>query len=300
VTPGRVAALLRLHGIRAGRRLGQHFLVDQGVLARIVAALGAPPGAPVLEVGPGLGVLTTALLAAGARVTAVEIDRALRAPLLDALGGEAGPGPGPWLGSQPAENPRPGLRLVWGDAVRLPWAALAAAEPGPWRLCSNLPYYVTGPFLASFLEGGLPWVGAVLLLQQEAARRMLAPPGGSAYGAFSCLVQYHARGEILFRVPRRAFLPPPAVDSVVVRLSPHAEPPTAAPREVLLPVVRAAFAQRRKMLRNALAAGLHLEPRTVDAALLRAGLDGGRRAETLTLAEFGALAQALGGAPPLP
>ena len=224
-----------------------------------------------------------------------QIDRGLRPALLEALGAPGAPGPGPWLGPQPAEEPRPGLRLVWGDAVRLPWAALAAAEPGPWRLCSNLPYYVTGPFLASFLGGGLPWRDAVLLLQEEAARRMLADPGTAEYGAFSCLVQYHAEGDILFRVPRGAFLPPPAVGSLVLRLRPRARPPTPAPRAQLLAVVRAAFAQRRKMLRNALAAGLRLEPDDVERALRRAGVEPTRRAETLTLAEFGAVALSLHG-----
>lgn len=288
--------LMRRHGVRAGLRLGQHFLVDEAVLRRIVTALAAVPGDRVLEVGPGLGVLTEALLQAGAAVTAVEIDRGLRPALLEALGAPAAPGPGPWLGPQPAEAPRPGLRLVWGDAVRLPWAALTAAEPGPWRLCSNLPYYVTGPFLASFLGGGLPWRDAVLLVQEEAARRMLAAPGTGEYGAFSCLVQYHGAGEILFRVPRGAFLPPPAVGSLVLRLRPHAEPPTPAPRDRVLAVVRVAFAQRRKMLRNALAAGLGREPEDVARALGRAGVDGTRRAETLSLAEFGAVALALDGA----
>ncbi len=286
--------LLRRHGVRPGRRLGQHFLGDRRLLERIVAALDAPAGAAVLEVGPGLGTLTRALLDRGARVMAVEIDRALRAPLLEVLG------PYP-VGAAPAIGPAglaadvlgPRLTLLWADAVRLPWGALAGLEAGPWRLCSNLPYYVTGPFLASFLLGPLPWSDAVLLVQAEAAQRMGALPGTKAYGAFSCLVQYHAGVEVLFRVPRGAFVPPPDVDSVVVRLRPRARPPVATVRDHWLRVVRAAFGQRRKTLRNALAAGLGLEATGIELALQSAGIDGARRAETLSLEDFGRVADAL-------
>ena len=284
--------ILSRHGIQTGRRLGQHFLLDAGLLDRMVAAAEVRAGEPVLEVGPGVGSLTVRLLAAGARVVGVELDRALRPALAEAI---AGGHPGEWPPAlPPLERLAPGLGMLWQDAVRLDFAALSGLAAGPWKLCSNLPYYITGPFLAAFLTGGLPWTLAVLTVQAEGAARMLAAPGSRVYGAFSCLVQYHAAGEVLFRVPRRAFRPPPAVESCVVRLRPLAEPPTSAPRSAVLRVVRAAFAQRRKTLRNALAAGLALDAARVRAALAEAGIDGGRRAETLGLPEFGALAVALG------
>lgn len=298
---GRWADLLARHGLQPGRRLGQHFLFDGGVLARIAAAAEITPGDLVLEVGPGVGSLTLALAAHGAPVLAVERDRTLAGALADALGAltaEAGPAPS-WpvlpAGWEWADL-APTVRVVWADAARLPWAALAAA-PAPWRLCSNLPYYLTGPFLANFLKAELRWSAAVLLVQAEAAARMTAAPGTPAYGAFSCLVQLHARAERLFAVARSSFVPPPAVASAVVRLRPHAVSPVAAPKADVLRVVRAAFGQRRKTLLNALVAGLPCEREVVRRALLAAALDPGRRGETLSLAEFDHLTQAL---PPPP
>ncbi len=245
---------------------------------------------PVLEVGPGVGVLTRALRATGAHVTAVELDRRLRPALWEVLG--AGPVPPPPSASAEPERWADDLRLIWADAVRLSWRDLAATAQGPWRLCSNLPYYITGPFLAAFLEGGLPWVTATLVVQAESAQRMLAGPGSKAYGAFTCIVDYYAEVERLFTVPRAAFHPPPQVESVAIRLRRRCVPPCAADPSDLRRVVRAAFGQRRKTLRNALAAGLGLERDGAVDLLAAAGLDGGRRAETLDLSEFGRLAVA--------
>jgi 16S rRNA (adenine1518-N6/adenine1519-N6)-dimethyltransferase len=279
---------------RRGRPLGQHFLFDRRVLARIVAAAGVSPGDAVLEVGPGTGSLTAELLRVGARVLAVEVDRSLR-PALAAGVASTPAASTPWPATPlPLDPVRPGLAVLWQDAVRLDFPALATLSPGPWKLCSNLPYYITGPFLAAFLTSALPWSVAVLMVQAEAAARMAALPGSRTYGAFSCLLQYHAMAQPLFPVPRGAFRPPPAVESWVVRLERRAVPPTPAPRARFLRVVRAAFAQRRKTLRNALAAGLQVDPAEMQKALAAVGVDGQRRAETLTLAEFGAVAMALG------
>ncbi len=296
--PSELRALLARHQMTPGRKLGQHFLADPGILRRIAAAAEVTDAMPVLEVGPGVGVLTRELLIAGADVTAVELDRALRPLLIEALAGV----PGVAAGSSPSPPSVPGelcierfgprLRLIWTDAVRLPWDRLAQERAGPWRVCSNLPYYITGPFLASLFAGALPWTTAVLLVQAEAAERMQAHPGGKTYGAFTCLVAYHAEVERVFSVPRAAFLPPPAVDSAVVRLRRRERPPALAPREELLRVVRAAFGQRRKTLRNALTAGLQADRAIVESALERAGIDGVRRAETLTLHEFDRIALA--------
>lgn len=317
MTSAELRAVLRRHDLTPGRRLGQHFLCDPVALRRIVTAAEIGPGDAVLEVGPGVGVLTRELVRAGAHVTAIEIDRTLRPALLDVLGQADSRGPAPAdddLKSTPymgltvaiedgAERHRAprrtpidllgdGVRVVWADAVKLPWAVVVDGVPGPWRVCSNLPYYITGPFLAALFAGGLPWVSAVLLVQAEAAERMQAAPGTKAYGAFTCLVGYHATVERVMAVPKRAFLPPPEVESTVVRLRRRLSPPTPAPRGALLRVVRAAFAHRRKTLRNALAAGLLADREPVEDVLSAAGIAGDRRGETLDMEEFGRLTYA--------
>lgn len=288
-----LGVVLRRYGVRPGRRLGQHFLLDPRILRRIAAAAEIQIGDPVLEVGPGVGSLTRELMADGARVLAVEMDRRFAAPLAEVAASAAGVPLEHALGGDGMLTAlRAGLNVVWGDAVRLDWRAIADLAAGPWKVCSNLPYHITGPFLAALFGGPLPWSVVVLTVQLEAAERMLAPPGSGVYGAFSCLVQYHAQGEMLFPVPRGAFVPPPAVDSCVVRLVARPSPPTPAARGPLLRVVRAAFGQRRKTLRNALAGGLQLEVGRVQAVLAAVGEDGTRRAETLSLMEFGRLALA--------
>ncbi len=290
MTEAGLRKLLTRHGLSAGRRLGQHYLTSEPVLDRIVGALGLEGGDPVLEVGPGVGTLTARLCAHGARVTAAELDRSLGPALAEVLGGRPGGFAAPGgIGEAFAG----GVRVIWGDAVKLPWGALADLEPGPWRLCSNLPYYLTGPFLASFLEGGLPWTSAVLLVQQESADRMMAVPRTKAYGAFTCLVGYYATVERLFPVGRALFYPPPRVDSIVIRLAARPAPPVPAPPAILRRVIRAAFALRRKTLRNALSAGLRLAPATVEAAIAKVGLAPTARGEELGLPEFSELALVL-------
>jgi 16S rRNA (adenine1518-N6/adenine1519-N6)-dimethyltransferase len=254
--------LLARHGVRLKRRLGQHFLNDDRMLARIVAAAELRPGDRVLEIGPGVGTLTRALADAGARVTAVEIDRSLEPALREML------------------EDRP-VEIIWGDALQVP---LPAAD----KVVANLPYGITGPLVGRLLEAG-PWSLLVLMVQREVALRALAPPGGRAYGAFTLLVRYHTVPDLVARVPRGCFLPPPEVDSAVLRLRPR---PSPYPSEAFFRVVRAAFAQRRKMLRASLADGLGL-PRAAAVRLLQsAGVDGGLRAEDLDVDAFGALAVA--------
>jgi 16S rRNA (adenine1518-N6/adenine1519-N6)-dimethyltransferase len=249
----RLGPILERHGVRAKKRLGQHFLVDGRIIDAIVAAAGIRPGERVLEVGPGAGTLTRALALAGARVHAIEIDRGLEPVLRDVLGGLA-------------------LEVTWGDALRVP---LPEAD----KVVANLPYRITAPLLARLLERG-GWERLVVMVQREVAERALAVPGTKAYGAFTLLVRYHVRPEPVCAVPRGAFLPPPQVDSSVLRLWPE---PAPFPRAAFFAVVRAAFAQRRKTLANALGRSPAVE---------LAGLDGRRRAETLTLDEFGRLAVA--------
>ncbi len=281
--PSRVRALLARHGLRPDRRRGQHFLVDANVLAKILAAAELREEDRVLEIGPGLGTVTRELAARAERVVAVEVDRRLLPVLEETLSG--------------LDN----VTVVAGDALRVDLDALCPGDPGSWKVVANLPYYLTGPLVARLLtlgaRGGRPpgrFGRLVVMVQEEVAARLVAAPGSEAYGAFSVLVQYHATAEAVARVSPNCFYPPPEVVSAVVRLEARREPPVAAEPRALFAVVRAAFGQRRKSLRNALSSGLGLAPREVEEALRAAGIAPGRRGETLSLAEFGALAALLG------
>ncbi len=248
----KLGPILQRHDFHLKKRLGQHFLVDDRVLQAIVTAAEIRPGDRVLEVGPGAGSLTRALALAGASVAAVELDRSLEPVLREVLGELA-------------------VTVVWGDALRI---ELPAAD----KVVANLPYNLTAPLMARLLSGG-PYERLVLMLQKEVAERALAAPGTRAYGAFTLLVRYYARPELVTRVPAGAFLPPPQVDSAVLRLWPEQAP---YPQQAFFTVVRQAFGQRRKMLIN-----------TVGEPLVTAaGIDGRRRGETLSLEEFGNLAVA--------
>jgi 16S rRNA (adenine1518-N6/adenine1519-N6)-dimethyltransferase len=274
---------------RARRRaLGQHFLADPGVAARIVTAVGATAADVVCEIGAGPGVLTAALAARAGRLVALEIDPALQARLASAARA--------WPSAARVE-----IRLA--DARRFPYETLAALRPTPGGrvlVAGNLPYSASKPILERLLAARAALDAAVVMLQREVAARLVAPPGGAAYGALSVLWALWADVALLEIVPPAAFRPPPAVESAVVQARFRRAPRVDVPDEAALRrVVRAAFAQRRKTLRNALRGGGFAggEAR-VAGALLAAGLDGNRRAETLDLAEFARLAAALGGPPP--
>lgn len=271
--------LLRAHNLRAVHRLGQHFLVDRQILLRICAACGAQPGELVLEIGPGPGALTQVLLQGGARVLAIELDRAMVSLLQHTLGDAAG------------------LTLVQADVLTVDLAAQLGRllRPGERaKVAANLPYYITTPVVMRLLETALPLDRVVVTVQREVAERMVAGPGGKDYGALSIAVQYRAEAEIVLQVPRRAFWPVPAVDSAVVALQLRPQPAVAAPEAQFFRVVRAAFGQRRKTLGNALAGGMGIGKERAAALCAAAGIDPRRRGETLSLEEFAALARLAG------
>ncbi len=250
----------------ARKRFGQHFLTRPDIVARIVRAAGVSPGDRVLEIGPGRGILTDALLAAGANLTAVEIDRDLAADL---------------------RVSRPELHLVEGDAGRMDLAALVG--PGA-RMVANLPYNVGTGIVMDSLDLGFRSI--TVMLQKEVVLRMLAEPDSEHYGAISVRVASRATGRVEFILPPGAFNPPPKVDSAVVTLLPHASPQVgAADVRTFDAVVRAAFAQRRKMILNSLSSMYDREK--VAAALVSAGVAPTSRAETLDLAAFQAIAAAV-------
>ena len=279
--PAEVDALLRRHGFQTRRALGQHLLIDRNVLSRIVAAAELSPADRVVEIGPGIGTLTRELAAAAGRVTAVELDTRLFPILREVLAD------------------RPNAEVLHADFLKLSLPEFFAERCGAGRckVVANLPYYITSPVIAALLEQKRFLERIVLMVQREVAERLAAAPGTEPYGALSVFVQWHATVETVARVSRRVFLPPPRVDSAIVRLTVRQEPPVPVRDEArLFDVVHAAFQKRRKTLLNALATfpALALSRDEAAAALARAGIDPTRRGETLSLAEFAALADATG------
>ena len=256
------------HGLSANKALGQNFLLDENLLDRIAAIPGDLAGQQVLEIGPGPGGLTRALLRAGAQVTAIEMDRRCL-PALAELG-EAFPGR---------------LRVREGDALKLDHGI-----EGPFHIVANLPYNVGTALLVGWLGGEAwppRWTSLTLMFQQEVAQRIVAAPDTSAYGRLAVLAQWRSAARLALKVHRSAFTPPPKVMSAVVHIVPAAMPEGVSAR-VLERITAAAFGQRRKMLRQSVK-GL---PGAL-AALDNLGIDAQRRAETLSVADFVAIARAL-------
>ena len=280
-----VRRALREAGLRPRHSLSQNFLADIDVLDAILAAAAPTPGRRVLEIGPGLGILTGGLLAAGAAVTAIELDRGLAARLRAEFAAAIAAG-----GSDPTV---PGsLRLVEGDALDQDIAELC--QP-PYDVVANLPYHVTSPILHLLLGAPPRPDRAVLMVQREVAERITAAPGAMSY--LSVFVQYHARASIAFVVPPAAFEPEPAVDSAVIVVEPYRDddadllPPDQ--EDELWRLVQAAFRERRKMIHNVLSRQLPVEAARVDAALAAAGIAPDRRPQTLAVGEWLALRAAL-------
>lgn len=251
---------------RPRKRFGQNFLHDPHVVSRVVAAFAPRAGERIAEIGPGTGALTRALLAMGATVHAIELDRDLAATLAQRCAGADG-------------------RLVvhGADATQFDFRALAGAEP--LRVLGNLPYNVSTPLLFHLLEAGSAIGEMLFMLQREVVDRLVADPDTADYGRLSVMVQYQCAVERLFDVPPGAFHPPPKVTSSVVRLVPHAVPPvTVRDPGHFARIVKLAFAHPRKTLRN------NLRGVVEEDALREMGLDPGRRPGTLTLGEFARLA----------
>ena len=269
-----VMDLIRRYGIDPKRSLAQNFLVAESHLDRIVAAAELSPDDVVLEIGPGLGTLTARLAAQAGTVVAVELDdrliELLRADFAD----------------------RPQVRIVHGDILKLDPATLVPPDR-PYKVVANLPYYITSAVLRHLLEADHRPDVAVVMVQREVAERICAAPGDMSLLAVS--VQFYAIPRIVQHVPAGAFYPPPKVDSAVLRLDvrPHPAVTDVSPA-TFFATARAGFGQKRKQLANSLTAGLALPKPTVIAALNEAEIDPTRRAETLTLAEWGRVCVALG------
>jgi len=266
------AELLRSRGLKAKHSWGQNFLSDEGVLSRIAAEAELTPNDVVVELGAGLGHLTRALLSSGARVVAVERDREVAAVLREEL---------------------PELKLLEANAAELEFAK--AAEASEVVVVGNLPYHLSSPILFEVLEQWRSVKRAVFTLQAEVVDRLSAEPGGRDYGLLTVLLGLHFRARQCFFLGRHLFHPPPKVDSAVLRLDRLEQPRAQVTDEARFKqVVKAGFAQRRKTLSNSLQSDRKLaEAFDLGASLKAAGIDGKRRAETLSVEEFAALERSL-------
>jgi 16S rRNA (adenine1518-N6/adenine1519-N6)-dimethyltransferase len=268
--PLQLVALLRQFGLRPHKSLGQHFLADDDILARIAAAGDLTPAETVLEIGPGLGTLTRHLAERAGRVLAVELDAAL-VPLLRQV-----------IASYP------NVEIIQGDILAMPLGNLAFH-----KVMGNIPYNITSPILRHVLEAPVKPARIVLTVQWEVAQRITARPGQMSLLAVS--VQVYGKPTIVERIGAGAFYPAPQVNSAIVQIEPYPAPLVAeAERPQFFAVARAGFAQRRKQLRNALRAGLPHSAEQITTALAQAGIESSRRAETLTIAEWARLAHELG------
>ena len=261
--------ILNRFKLRADKKLGQNFLIDENVVRQIVESAELSEADTVLEVGPGIGTLTQGLAESKAKVVAVELDTRLLPVLATTLEGY--------------DN----VRVVHGDILKVNIMDEVGAPE--FKVCANLPYYITTPIIFALLEKRLPMERLVAMVQKEVAERMAAQPGGKEYGALSVAIQYYTEPEIAFIVPPTSFIPAPAVDSAVIVCKRRSKPPVEVCDEALFfRVVKAAFSLRRKMLSNSLK-NMGIKGEQVTKWLELAGVDGKRRAETLSLEDFAKL-----------
>lgn len=275
-----IKALLARHGFRFSKSMGQNFLIEPWVPRDIAAASGAGPETGVLEVGPGIGPLTRELSQLAGKVVSVELDRSLLPILKETLAD------------------RDNVEIVSGDILKTDIPALVREKFAGLTpiACANLPYNITTPAITALLESGC-FQSITVMIQREVARRICAQPGTGDYGAFSVYCQVYAKTELLFDVPPECFIPAPKVTSSVLRLTPRPLPEEIGDPVAFFRVVKAAFAQRRKTLLNALSAvyGGQFSKQELQAILQRCGLPGDIRGERLDIPQFAALARVLEG-----
>ena len=275
--PTNTLAVINKHEFAFQKKFGQNFLIDEGIVNKIVREAGVTKDDFVLEIGPGIGTMTQYLAQAAGKVIAVEIDKNLIPILEDTLSGY--------------DN----VRVINEDVLKLDLKKLADEENNgkPVKVVANLPYYITTPIIMGLFENHIPATSITVMVQKEVAERMQAGPGGKDYGALSLAVQYYAEPYIVANVPPNCFMPRPNVGSAVIRLTLHENPPTTVKDESLMfRIIRASFNQRRKTLLN----GLNNSPEIaatkeqIQTAFEKLGFPANVRGETLTLKEFAALA----------
>lgn len=271
--------LVKRHGFKFTKSLGQNFLIDDNIVDKIVAGAGIGSSDKIIEVGPGIGTLTREMASRAGDLMAVEIDKNLIPILTDTLGDY--------------EN----VKIVNEDIIKADIRGLIDEnlDGGPVKLVANLPYYITTPIIMRFLEEDINVTDIVVMVQKEVAERMNAQPGGKDFGALSVAVQFYCDTEIVAKVPRHLFVPQPNVDSIVIALRVRPERKYRVDSEDLFfKVVKAAFGQRRKTLLNSIASMGNLSKDMVKEALEEAGIDPKRRGETLSLDEFAILSNVIG------
>lgn len=274
---GFIRELLERHGFTFSKSLGQNFLINPSVCPRMAEAAVQGDDVGVLEIGPGIGVLTNELLKRASKVVAVELDKRLL-PVLDETLAEY-------------DN----LKVINADVMKLDLHRLIDDEFGSMEVavCANLPYYITSPIIMKLLEDRLPVSSITVMVQKEAAVRLCAEPGSRDSSAITAAVRYYCDPELLFHVSAGSFMPAPKVDSAVIRLS--LREPSVHPRDeaLLFRVIRGAFAQRRKTVLNSLSSSLSLDKGELSDILCKAGVDPGARAERLTLQNFSDISDAV-------
>ena len=281
-TPIRTKEILNKYGFSFKKSLGQNFLIDPNILRNIVSHANLTEESGAIEVGPGIGALTEHLARAAKKVVSFEIDQRLLPVLEDTL------------------SPYDNVKIVHSDILKADVVKVIEEEmPGinDIMVVANLPHYVTTPILMKLINDRLPIRGFVVMMQKEVADRITAKPGTKEYGSLSIAIQYYCTAEVAMIVPKTVFMPQPNVDSAVIRLIKHDKPPvTVISEDFLFEVTRTSFAQRRKTILNNLQAGLQdgkKKKEMIIAALEASGIEPTRRGETLTIEEFGRLADAL-------
>ena len=272
IPPLNAAALLKRHGLRADKSLGQNFLQDPFALEKIVAAAEVQPTDTVLEVGSGLGSLTRYLAAAAKEVIAVELDEKLLAPL------------------EAVVAPYRNICVIHGDILKLSPAELIGADD--YLVVANIPYYITSAIIRHLLEGPRKPRRIILTIQKEVADRICAQPGDLSLLALS--VQIYGKPRVTARIPAEAFFPAPKVDSAILSIEIYPQPLIRAEiLDTFFKLIKAGFGQKRKTLRNSLSAGLHIPPVSAEELLVKVNIDPKRRAETLSIEEWERLCAAM-------
>lgn len=274
-----IRELLSRHGFTFSKALGQNFLINPSVCPRMADAAVTDDSTGVLEIGPGIGVLTNELLKRAKKVVAVELDKRLMPVLEETLGD--------------FDN----LKVINADVLELDLNKLIKEEFGGMRVavCANLPYYITSPILMKLLEERLPIESVTVMVQKEAAARLCAAEGSRDSSAITCAVRYYAEPRLLFHVSAGSFMPAPKVDSAVIQLTLREPPVTPADEKQMFRVIKAAFSQRRKTVLNAISSSMSLDKSELSGILESAGVPLTARAEQLTLADFARISDAIGG-----
>lgn len=281
-TPIRTQEILAKHGLKVKKSLGQNFLIDPNILRKIVGQANLTKQSAAIEIGPGIGALTEHLARDAGKVLAFEIDQRLLPVLEDTL------------------SPYDNISIIHSDILKADVEAAIESELAGYddiMVVANLPYYVTTPIILKLLLEKLPIRGLVVMLQKEVAERITAKPGTKAYGSLSIAIQYYTQAEMALTVPKSVFLPQPNVDSAVIRMIKRTEPEvTVINEDFFFMVTRGSFVQRRKTILNNLQTAMPLgkeKKESILAALAEADIDPSRRGETLSIKEFGLLADKL-------